>query len=209
MIEINVTKRIKTYRGTEALQVNATFPSRGITRIAGPSGVGKTTLLKIIAGLVLPEHGNIRVDGVSWFDAATKYSRSIQERQVGFVFQDYALFPNMTVEEHLRYGTRDEEYIEQLLSIGEMEPFRKNQPQRLSGGQQQRLAILRALSTKPAVLLMDEPFSALDEALKQRMMVRLKDLFAAQQTTVLLVTHYQHEVQEFGSCEFRLGHEDG
>jgi len=208
MIEIDITKRIKTYRGTEAFRLKTTFQSHIITRITGPSGAGKTTLLKIIAGLVLPEQGNIRVDGETWFDAAMKYSRSIQERQVGFVFQDYALFPNMSVEEHLQYGTADPEYIEQLLSIAEMEPFRKNQPHRLSGGQQQRLAILRALSTKPALLLMDEPFSALDEALKLRMMVRLKDLFAVQQTTVLLVTHYQHEMQEFSGAEFRLAQED-
>ena len=196
MIEIDITKRIKTYGGVVELRVKTSFQSQNITRIAGPSGAGKTTLLKVIAGLIQPENGTIKVDEEVWFDSSAKYSKRIQDRSVGFVFQDYALFPNMTVEQHLHYGSKDEDYISHLLEIGQMESFRKNIPKQLSGGQQQRLGILRALSTKPALLLMDEPFSALDQHLKTQLISNLKTLFQEQKTTVLLVTHAQDEIQE-------------
>ncbi|TDQ11275.1 sulfate/molybdate ABC transporter ATP-binding protein [Pedobacter metabolipauper] len=204
MIEININKQIKTYKGVLELKINTTFQSQSVTRISGPSGAGKTTLLKILAGLITPEAGMIRVDGSVWFDSVKKYSKHTQERKVGFVFQDYALFPNMTVEQHLRYGTDDLAYIRELLSIGEMEPLIKNYPRQLSGGQQQRLAILRALCTKPGLLLMDEPFSALDQQLKTKMTGSLKTLFSAQETTVLLVTHNEHEMSEVSDLSFEM-----
>jgi molybdate transport system ATP-binding protein len=195
MIEIDITKRIKTYKGWEDLQINTQFETGKITRITGPSGIGKTTLLKILAGLVIPEKGFIKCDAEIWLDAKTRFSKRIQERNVGFVFQDYALFPNMTVEEHLRFGTTDVDYIDHLLAIGEMETFRQHLPGQLSGGQQQRLAILRALSTKPALLLMDESFSALDKKLKNNLLDKLQKLFSEQGTTVLLVTHNETELE--------------
>ncbi|MFW0717866.1 ATP-binding cassette domain-containing protein [Pedobacter sp. N23S346] len=195
MIEIDISKRIKTYKGWEDLKINTQFETGKITRITGPSGVGKTTLLKILAGLVTPEQGVIKFKTDVWFDSARKFSKRIQDRNVGFVFQDYALFPNMTVEEHLKFGTKNHEYIDQLLAIGEMASFRQNLPNQLSGGQQQRLAILRALSTKPALLLMDESFSALDKKLKSTLLEKLQTLFLAQGTTVLLVTHNEAELE--------------
>lgn len=195
MIEIDISKRIKTYKGWEELKVNILFETGKVTRITGPSGVGKTTLLKILAGLVTPEQGLIKFNGEVWFDSASRFSKRIQERNVGFVFQDYALFPNMTVEEHLKFGTNNDSYIDQLLAIGEMESFRQHLPNQLSGGQQQRLAILRALSTKPALLLMDESFSALDKKLKSSLLEKLQALFLAQGTTVLLVTHHEAELE--------------
>jgi molybdate transport system ATP-binding protein len=204
MIEINVDKQIKTYKGLSELKVNTTFQSQCITRISGVSGVGKTTLLKIIAGLILPEQGSIMVDGTLWFDAKKKYSRNTQDRNVGFVFQDYALFPNMTVEQHLHYGTNDPDYIQKLLLMGEMDLLRKNLPRQLSGGQQQRLAILRALSTKPGLLLMDEPFSALDQKLKFQLIGDLKTIFSEQGTTVLLVTHNQNELDDSTERTFTI-----
>jgi molybdate transport system ATP-binding protein len=196
MIEIDISKKVKSYQGFTALEVKTTFKSECISRISGPSGVGKTTLLKILAGLVTPEKGTICVDDDLWFDAECKFSKRTQDRNVGFVFQDYALFPNMTVEQQLRYGSADEPYINHLLGIGQMEAFRKSLPKQLSGGQQQRLAILRALSTKPKLLLLDEPFSALDQVLKSQLILNLKVLFSEQKTTVLLVTHAPDEIAE-------------
>jgi molybdate transport system ATP-binding protein len=196
MIELDISKRVKSYQGFVELKVKTTFESESISRISGPSGVGKTTLLKILAGLVTPEKGTISVDDNLWFDADRKFSKRTQDRNVGFVFQDYALFPNMTVEQQLRYGSADEGYIDHLLGIGQMEAFRKSLPKQLSGGQQQRLAILRALSTKPKLLLLDEPFSALDQVLKSQLILNLKVLFSEQKTTVLLVTHASDEIEE-------------
>jgi molybdate transport system ATP-binding protein len=196
MIEIDVTKRIKSYHGIVQLKVKTSFEAERISRISGPSGSGKTTLLKIIAGLIAPEEGIIKVNDDRWFEASANFSKKTKDRNVGFVFQDYALFPNMTVEQHLKYGSTDEAYITHLLAVGQMESFRKSLPRQLSGGQQQRLAILRALSTKPRLLLMDEPFSALDQDLKSQLIASLKTLFLEQKTTVLLVTHAQDEIQE-------------
>ena len=196
MIELDISKLVKSYQGFVELKVKTTFESESISRISGPSGVGKTTLLKILAGLVTPEKGTISVDDDLWFDADRKFSKRTQDRNVGFVFQDYALFPNMTVEQQLRYGSADEGYIDHLLGIGQMEAFRKSLPKQLSGGQQQRLAILRALSTKPKLLLLDEPFSALDQVLKSQLILNLKVLFSEQKTTVLLVTHASDEIEE-------------
>ena len=196
MIELDISKLVKSYQGFVELKVKTTFESESISRISGPSGVGKTTLLRIIAGLVTPEKGTISVDDDLWFDADRKFSKKTQDRNVGFVFQDYALFPNMTVEQQLRYGSANEGYIDHLLGIGQMEAFRKSLPKQLSGGQQQRLAILRALSTKPKLLLLDEPFSALDQVLKSQLILNLKVLFSEQKTTVLLVTHASDEIEE-------------
>ncbi|RZK13910.1 MAG: ATP-binding cassette domain-containing protein [Pedobacter sp.] len=200
MIEVNIEKKM----GSFTLKVNSVFPLNEVTRVLGSSGAGKSTLLKILAGLVLPDAGLIKFGDDIWFDSQTKYSKRIQERGVGFVFQDYALFPNMTVEQHLSYGTDDANYINYLLELGELTLFKGRYPKQLSGGQQQRLAILRALSTKPKLLLMDEPFGALDLALKNRVMEKLRLLFHEQKTTVVMVTHQDKEWIEADSQIFNL-----
>ena len=204
MIEINIKKRVKTYAGTDLIEVSASFHDQRITQITGPSGAGKTTLLKIIAGLIKPEHGKITVNKKVWLDTSASINLEPQKRNVGFVFQDYALFPNMTVTEHLHYGSGDTQYIDRLIAIGRLDAFRKHKPKHLSGGQQQRLAILRALATKPELLLMDEPFSALDHVLKKNIMSELKELFEDLKTTCLVVTHHPLEAAGFAEHSFEL-----
>jgi len=120
----------------------------------------------------------------------------------GFVFQNYALFPNMTVREHLEYATKDAEWIDRLLLIGKLETLTAHKPEYLSGGQQQRLAILRALAIKPKLLLMDEPFSALDHQMKIVLINDLKALFKEMGLTVLIVTHNPQELD--GLCNGEL-----
>jgi molybdate transport system ATP-binding protein len=194
MISVDIEKKLKAYNGQQVLKVATEFHVGSITQIYGPSGAGKTTFLKIIAGFVQPEKGSIVVDGISWLDTYTKTFMPPQKRMAGFVFQDYALFPNMTVLQHLEYATNDIAWIEKLLSIGKLETFIKHKPQYLSGGQQQRLAILRALAIKPKLLLMDEPFSALDPEMKSLLVNELKIIFDEMGTTVLIVTHNPHEL---------------
>ena len=135
------------------------------------------------------------VNDASWLDTENGISISPQQRKVGFVFQQYALFPNMTVLQHLRYATNDETWIKRLLTIGKLEAFADQKPEYLSGGQQQRLAILRAMATKPQLLLMDEPFSALDPEIKTELIRKLLLLWKEQGTTVLIVSHNPQELE--------------
>src|ERR1700754_4144898 len=121
MISINIEKKLKAYSGQQWLKVNREFATGSITKIYGPSGAGKTTFLKIIAGLVEPEKGIIKVDNITWLDTASNSSLSPQKRMAGFVFQNYALFPNMTARQHLEYATNDTRWIDRLLIIGKLE----------------------------------------------------------------------------------------
>lgn len=204
MIQVDIAKKIKTYQGFELLRVNTVFNSQQVTQILGISGAGKTTFLKILAGLVHTETGLITVDDISWLDTGKQLWLEPQKRNVGFVFQDYALFPNMTVLQHLQYGSDDEKYIDQLLALGRMASFKQHRPRQLSGGQQQRLGILRALSTKPKVLLMDEPFSALDKALRADLIPELRKLIHQQKITCLVVTHEPFGEGGFADYTFEI-----
>jgi len=201
MISIDIEKKLKAYKGQHILQIKQQFAAGSITKIYGPSGAGKTTLLKTIAGFTGPERGKIIVNDVVWFDAEIKINLPPQSRMAGFVFQDYALFPNMTVREHLAYATTDNEWINRLLAIGKLEPFATHKPEYLSGGQQQRLAILRALAIKPKLLLMDEPFSALDSDNKSALIEELKIIFKELAVTVLIVTHNPRELDGLTDLE--------
>ena len=195
MISVDIEKKLNSHDNQSVLKIAQDIPAGSITKIYGPSGAGKTTLLKVIAGLVKPEKGKIMVNDTSWLDTENGISISPQQRKVGFVFQQYALFPNMTVLQHLRYATNDETWIKRLLTIGKLEAFADQKPEYLSGGQQQRLAILRAMATKPQLLLMDEPFSALDPEIKTELIRKLLLLWKEQGTTVLIVSHNPQELE--------------
>ena|ERR1700748_1970536 len=195
MISIDIEKNLKAYQGKRTLKVDRKFAKGSITKIYGPSGSGKTTFLKCIAGLIAPEKGSIVVDEMVWFEPLSGVNLPPQKRRIGFVFQDYALFPNMTVRQHLEYATKDDEWIKTLLFIGKLETLTDHKPEFLSGGQQQRLAILRALATKPQLILMDEPFSALDPEMKSVLIKELKVLFDELGATVLIVSHNPQELE--------------
>jgi molybdate transport system ATP-binding protein len=194
MISIAIEKRLKAYHGQQVLRIDKQFITGSITKVYGPSGSGKTTFLKVIAGLINPGEGTIIADGVTWFDTAAKINLAPQKRNVGFVFQQYALFPNMTVRQHLEYATTDVQWIKRLLLLGKLETLETHKPEYLSGGQQQRLAILRALTTKPKLLLMDEPFSALDPKMKTELIAELKIILQELGTTTLIVSHSPYEL---------------
>lgn len=204
MISIDIEKKLKAYQGVQVLRVKKQIIPGAITRITGPSGAGKTTLLKMIAGLVTPDAGRMIVDDVVWFDSNQKINRPIRERMPGFVFQDYALFPNMTVQQHLAYATTDTGWIKRLLTIGQLETFAAHKPEHLSGGQQQRLAILRSLAIKPQLLLMDEPFSALDVQMKTVLIANLQVLFKELKATVLIVSHNPQELDGIWADEIQI-----
>lgn len=204
MISADIEKKLKAYKGEQVLKISAQFDNGSITKIYGPSGAGKSTFLKIIAGLVEPEFGKISIDDAVWLDTASKTFLSPQKRKVGFVFQNYALFPNMTVQQHLEYASDDVQWIDRLLAIGKLETFTSHKPEYLSGGQQQRLAILRAMAIRPKLMLMDEPFSALDPKMKSELIPGLKSIWAELGTTVLIVSHNPQELDELTAREMEI-----
>lgn len=179
------------------LSVNTHIKKGSFTAIYGPSGSGKTTLLRCLAGLEKPQNGSIKVSDVNWFDSSKKLHFSPQKRAVGFVFQEYALFPNMTTLENLKFALnpgQDTAIIPELIEIMELEPFLKSKPNNLSGGQKQRIALARALVQKPRLLLLDEPLSALDYEIKSKLQDYILKLHTKYELTTLLVTHDLSEI---------------
>lgn len=208
MIDIELYKRLSTYKGKEDLRFSLKMAPGSVAKISGPSGSGKTTFLNIIAGLARPDKGKIEVEGNIWLDTSLGINLSPQKRKTGFVFQNYALFPNMTVRQQLEYATKDQRQIEELLAFGKLEAFVKHKPAQLSGGQQQRLAILRALAIKPKLLLMDEPFSALDAKTKTRLVGELRFLLDKNSISTILVTHNLQELKDWPGQELVVGEEE-
>jgi len=163
--------------------------------LLGPSGSGKTTLLRLLAGFERPDAGSIQLGQRTIADE--KNFLPPEQRRIGMVFQDYALFPHMTVEQNIGYGLVGcgavEQRIEQMLNLTGLSALRGKHPNQLSGGEQQRVALARALAPSPQVLLLDEPFSNLDAALRRQMRSELKRLIREAGTTAILVTHDQEE----------------
>ncbi|MBU1823003.1 MAG: ATP-binding cassette domain-containing protein [Bacteroidetes bacterium] len=168
-----------------------------ITALTGPSGAGKTTLLRLIAGLIRPQNGRITVDGKVWLDTGQRIFVPPQVRQAGMVFQDYALFPHLTVRQNIAFGLDkgdDPARVDELLQAVELTQLAQQKPHQLSGGQQQRVALARALVRRPQVLLLDEPLSALDRSMRQRLQDFILKLHQQYALTILLVTHDLAEI---------------
>lgn len=175
----------------------------GVTVIFGPSGSGKTTILQCLAGLLRPDSGSIVAGGETLFDSARNIDLSPQERRIGYVFQDLALFPHMTAVENIAFGIRGNGVRRETLVRDALERFRlehvaAHRPGEISGGERQRVALARVLVTGPRVLLLDEPFSALDDALKREIIADLKQWLERNSVPVLLVTHDRSEAAALG-----------
>ncbi len=200
-IEIkNISKRFGSFTALD--EVNVTVPSGELVALLGPSGSGKTTLLRIIAGLETPDEGTIIINGE---DAN---GRHVRERRVGFVFQHYALFRHMTVFDNVAFGLkvkpRNErpsrgvikEKVTKLLGLVQLEGMWDRYPSQLSGGQRQRIALARALAMEPRILLLDEPFGALDARVRSELRRWLRQLHDEIHVTSVFVTHDQEEALE-------------
>ncbi|EJT1899404.1 sulfate/molybdate ABC transporter ATP-binding protein, partial [Campylobacter jejuni] len=181
-------------KGKKQLELNTCLKANEITAIFGESGAGKTTLLKIIAGLIKPEFGRIEVGDELWFDTQKNVNLAIQKRKIGFVFQDYALFPNMSVKENISYAATSKQKAEELLSLMNLENLAKIYPKNLSGGQAQRVALARALAREPQILLLDEPLSALDFKMRSFLQDELVKILQHFKITTLLVSHDLAEI---------------
>ncbi|EBD1720431.1 TPA: sulfate/molybdate ABC transporter ATP-binding protein [Campylobacter coli] len=194
MIKIDIKLPINTTKGKKQLELNTCLKANEITAIFGESGAGKTTLLKIIAGLIKPEFGRIEVGDELWLDTQKNINLAIQKRKIGFVFQDYALFPNMSVKENISYAATSKQKVEELLSLMNLENLAKIYPKNLSGGQAQRVALARALAREPQILLLDEPLSALDFKMRSFLQDELVKILQHFKITTLLVSHDLAEI---------------
>ena len=199
-----ILKNVRKEFGNKFVAVdnlNMVIEDRLFITLLGPSGCGKTTTLRMIAGLETPTSGQIIIDGVTVFDAEKGINVPPDKRDVGFLFQNYALWPHMTVYKNIAFGLENlkwpkdkiAERVEELLKMLKIEQFGSRYPSELSGGQQQRVAIARTLAPRPRVLFMDEPLSNLDAKLRGEMRTELKRLHVDTNSTFIYVTHDQLE----------------
>lgn len=192
MILINIKKHLDTAEGALEAHYELSITDGEFLTLFGSSGAGKTTLMRMIAGLETPESGVIEVDGEVWFDSARKINLPPQMRSVGFVFQDYALFPTMSVRENLLFAAENAQQrhnVNELIELVELSQLAYRLPASLSGGQKQRVALARALVRHPKILLLDEPLSALDPSMRQKLQDELSLIHERLGVTTLLVSH--------------------
>lgn len=188
---------LHTARGPQQLDIEFKWQQGRLLAVYGPSGAGKSTLLHILAGLTTTDSGLIEVEGETWLDTSRRFSLPTRLRSIGFVFQDFALFPHLTVRQQLEFALpnpKDKAIVGELLSLMELEALSSLRPALLSGGQQQRVALARAIARRPRLLLLDEPLSALDDDMRNKLQDYILTAHRHYRLTTLLVTHHLPEV---------------
>jgi len=203
-LKVNIKKRLGNFNLDVAFETE-----RGVFAILGASGCGKSMTLKCIAGIETPDEGRIELNGRVLYDSAKKINLTPQKRRVGYMFQDYALFPNMTVEQNIKAGMGkhpEEEKVRSYINRFRLEGMEKHYPAQLSGGQKQRVAMARMIASEPDILLLDEPFSALDSYLKWELEQEMRDMLAEVQKPVLFVSHNRDEVYRLCSMVSCIDH---
>ncbi|CAG1064579.1 sulfate transport system ATP-binding protein [uncultured bacterium] len=198
MLEISLKKKLKGFEVGVELRLE-----EELLVLFGPSGAGKTMILKMISGIAAPDEGRVVSGGEVLFDSAKGVDLPVRKRKVGYLFQDYALFPHMTVEENIAYGIEGPKgtavkKVAELLSLMRLTGLEKRYPHELSGGQKQRTALARTLAAEPGVLLLDEPFSALDYQVREKLRADLLNIHRLYPITTVLVTHDLEEAFMLG-----------
>jgi molybdate transport system ATP-binding protein len=201
VIAIDVEKMMLTANGKLNLAIKTTIKTGELVALFGSSGAGKTTLLRMLAGLTNPDKGIISFGPTVWFDSDKGINIAPQQRNISLMFQDYALFPSMTVEENIQYAQseRNHKAVMELLTIFGLVEFRKRKPNGLSGGQKQRVALARALARKPQLLLLDEPLSALDAEMRSTLQDEIAQAHQLLGATTIMVSHDLNEVFRLAS----------
>ena len=212
MLTVNIKKSF-VKKGTEEFALNVNFiANAGITVLAGASGAGKTTTLRLIAGILTPDEGIIKLASVTFFDSNNKVSLPIQKRKIGFVFQDYALFPHLTAEQNIAYGVKSAdkkskpEKARELLSLFRIEYAKNRLPAEMSGGEQQRTALARALASEPQIVLLDEPLSAVDVETRAKLLDEIELAQSRAKIPFIYVTHNEVEAARLGTQHITLQH---
>ncbi|WP_458414338.1 ATP-binding cassette domain-containing protein [Schinkia sp. CFF1] len=190
MLSVQIHKKLAHF----TIDVEFTINNE-IAILFGPSGSGKTTILNCIAGLTHPDQGYISDNGVDFFTSSSK-PLPVQKRNVGYLFQDYALFPHMTVWKNITYGMKNEALTTEIIDVLHIKHILHKYPREISGGERQRVALTRALATEPSVLLLDEPFSALDFETRSQCHEELIRLHKLWEIPILMVTHDREEARK-------------
>lgn len=196
-IEFSLQKKLHSTNGELFLDVKAKIQKGNFVSIYGASGAGKTSILKMLAGLMKPEMGKINVCDQVWLDTSATCEVPIQQRSIGIVFQDFALFPNMTVQENIAFALSkndSRDIVEELIELIGLENLRARNTQTLSGGQKQRVALARALARRPKLLLLDEPLSAIDHDSRLELQNLIAQLHKRYALTTILVSHNKEEI---------------
>ncbi len=203
MLTVDIKKQFAS-NGRTNFALDAAFAAnQGITVLFGASGSGKTTTLRSIAGMVMPDAGRIFLGNSVYFDSAARVNLAMQKRRVGFVFQDYLLFPHLTAAENVAYGAKSQHdqsrrRVEEMLKLVGVDYAADRRPAELSGGEQQRVALARALASEPAVLLLDEPLSAVDVTTRSRLLDEMVELQRKTSIPFLYVTHSPADAVRIG-----------
>jgi molybdate transport system ATP-binding protein len=207
MINFSLQKMLHAGDGEMRLDVNCEIENGAFISLYGPSGAGKTSLIRMLAGFMKPDAGFIKVEDKIWFDSENKIDIAPQHRLAGFVFQDYALFPNMNVEENISFALSKNEskkMVNDLMEVTGLTGLRDKKIQLLSGGQQQRVALARALVRKPQLLLLDEPLSAIDIEMRSKLQETLMAIHSVYKITSIIVSHDINEIVKLTSKTIHL-----
>lgn len=200
-LSISIQHSMLTSEGKTNLEVCTEIHGNELLCLFGHSGAGKTTLLRILTGLTKPDKGRIVFNNTVWFDSEKKINIPPQDRNVGYMFQDYALFPNMTVEKNISFAQKikNKDEVDKLMVLFGIEALKHQHPGKLSGGQKQRVALARALAAKPSVLMLDEPLSALDWDMRASLQSEIRKAHELLNSVTLLVSHDIPEVFQLAS----------
>ena len=205
MISVDVNKKLQSNDGEMNLTIQLSIQKGELVTLYGDSGAGKTSTLRILSGLLNPDSGKVEVNNDVWFDSNRKINLKPQKRRIGYVFQDYALFPNMTVYENLRFASgkhHNKKVIDDLIEMVELSELQNRKPFTLSGGQQQRVALARALVQQPDILLLDEPLAALDHKIRLKLQDYILAIHGEFNLTTLLISHDVGEVVKLSNRVF-------
>lgn len=184
-IETSLKKQLKYFE----LDISFSCAKKNMVVMIGPSGGGKTTIIRMLAGLEKPDEGRIIFSNETWFDSTNNINQTPQKRRLGYVFQDYNLFPHLNLFENAAFAAVDRKEVDALFEIFKIEHLKKRKPHMVSGGERQRCAICQALARHPRILLLDEPFSALDAITRRGLREELKNLKGNMSFPIIYVTH--------------------